>query len=300
MTPPLHLDGKTILITGAAGGIGAASAAALHARGANIVLADLRQDAVDKVAEYLGRTRTLPLTVDVTDRRSLAAAVEQSVDRFGSLGVVFANAGIAADPPATIATINPDEFERIIEVDLLGVWRTVRAALPHIINSRGHVLVTASTYAYFNGTVNAPYAMSKAGVEQFGRALRTELAIHGATAGVLYPGWVKTPIARAAFGDNDLVTRMREQLYPRFLGTAIHPDKVAARVASGIEKRSPRIVVPRRWEPISALRGIVNPLTDRALDRNTELHGLLRQLETRTGKQPALCSPHGAGGAHDE
>jgi len=282
MTPPLHLDGKTILITGAAGGIGAASAAALHARGANIVLADLAQDAVDKVAAQLGHTRTLPLPVDVTDRRSLAAAVEQSMNQFGSLDVVFANAGIAADPPATIATIDPGDFERIIEIDLLGVWRTVRAALPHIINSRGHVLVTASIYAYFNGTVNAPYAMSKAGVEQFGRALRTELAIHRATAGVLYPGWVKTPIARAAFGDNDLVTKMRRQLYPQYLATAIHPDEVATRVASGIEKRSARIMVPRRWEPISALRGILNPLTDRALDRNTELHGLLRQLETRT------------------
>jgi NAD(P)-dependent dehydrogenase (short-subunit alcohol dehydrogenase family) len=300
VTPPLLLADKTILITGAAGGIGAASAAALHARGANIVLADLTQDAVDKVADQLGRTRTLPLAVDVTDSRSLAEAVEQSVDRFGSLDVVFANAGIAADPPATVATIDPSEFERIIEVDLLGVWRTVRAALPHIISSRGHVLVTASVYAYFNGTVNAPYAMSKAGVEQLGRALRTELAIHGATAGVLYPGWVRTPIARAAFGDNDLVTRMREQLYPTFLGSAIHPDAVAARVADGIEKRSPRIMVPRRWEPISALRGILNPLTDLLLDRNTKLHDLLRELETRTGKQTTLCSAHNDSGAHDE
>jgi NAD(P)-dependent dehydrogenase (short-subunit alcohol dehydrogenase family) len=300
VTPPLLLADKTILITGAAGGIGAASAAALHARGANIVLADLTQDAVDKVADQLGRTRTLPLAVDVTDSRSLAEAVEQSVDRFGSLDVVFANAGIAADPPATVATIDPGEFERIVEVDLLGVWRTVRAALPHIIGSRGHVLVTASVYAYFNGTVNAPYAMSKAGVEQLGRALRTELAIHGATAGVLYPGWVKTPIARAAFGDNDLVTRMREQLYPTFLGSAIHPDAVAARVADGIEKRSPRIMVPRRWEPISALRGILNPLTDLLLDRNTKLHDLLRELETRTGKQTTLCSAHNDSGAHDE
>jgi NAD(P)-dependent dehydrogenase (short-subunit alcohol dehydrogenase family) len=300
VTLSLSLADKTILITGAAGGIGAASAAALHARGANIVLADLTQDAVDKVADQIGRTRTLPLAVDVTDSRSLAEAVEQSVDRFGSLDVVFANAGIAADPPATVATIDPGEFERIIEVDLLGVWRTARAALPHIISSRGHVLVTASVYAYFNGTVNAPYAMSKAGVEQFGRALRTELAIHGATAGVLYPGWVKTPITRAAFGDNDLVTRMREQLYPTFLGSAIHPDTVAARVADGIEKRSPRIMVPRRWEPISALRGIVNPLTDLLLDRNTKLHDLLRELETRTGKQTTPCSAHNDSGAHDE
>lgn len=284
MARSFDLDGKTIFITGAAGGIGSASARALHARGACVVLADLTQSSVDKLAANLGKTRTLPLAVDVTDSDDLASAVEKSMAQFGSIDVVFANAGIAADPPATIATSDPKEFEHVIEVDLLGVWRTVRAALPHVISSGGHVLVTASVYAYFNGAVNAPYAMSKAAVEQFGRALRTELAIHGASAGVLYPGWVSTPIARAAFGANDLVTQMREQLYPAFLGGAIHPEKVAARVVRGIENRSPRIMVPRRWEPIAALRGIVNPLTDSFLQHNAMLHDLLGQLESRTRK----------------
>jgi len=110
------------------------------------------------------------------------------VERFGGVDVVFANAGITVDPPATIAGVDAVAFERVIEVDLLGMWRTVRAALPQVIERRGHVLVTASCYSFLNGMLNAAYAMSKAGVEQFGRALRSELAVHGATAGVLYPG----------------------------------------------------------------------------------------------------------------
>lgn len=281
MPTKMRLSGKTVLITGAAGGIGAASAAALYARGANIVLTDLDQDSVDKVAAGFGNARVLPLAVDVTDTAGLADIVEQAVTSFGSLDVVFANAGIAADPPATVATIDPTLFEKVVEINLLGVWRTLHAALPHIIAARGHVLVTSSVYAYFNGTVNAPYAMAKAGVEQFGRALRSELSIHGATAGVLYPGWVRTPIARAAFGDNDLITAMREQLYPKFLASAIEPEVVADRVVTGIEDRSARIMVPRRWQPISALRGIVNPLIDRSLERNTQLKTMLGQLETR-------------------
>ncbi|WP_252189797.1 MULTISPECIES: short-chain dehydrogenase/reductase [unclassified Rhodococcus (in: high G+C Gram-positive bacteria)] len=296
MPTKMRLSGKTVLITGAAGGIGAASVAALHARGANTVLTDLDQDAVDKVAARLGDTRVLPLAVDVTDTDGLRDIVEQAVARFGSLDVVVANAGIAADPPATIATIDPAMFEKVVEIDLLGVWRTVYAALPHIIAARGHVLVTASVYAYFNGTVNAPYAMAKAGVEQFGRALRTELAIHGATAGVLYPGWVRTPIARAAFGDNDLITAMREQLYPKFLASAIEPEVVAGRMVTGIENRSARIMVPRRWQPISALRGIVNPLIDRSLERNTRLKAMLGQLETRARARAAISDGDPIGG----
>ncbi|WP_208103753.1 SDR family NAD(P)-dependent oxidoreductase [Mycolicibacterium sp. CBMA 226] len=111
MTAPLFFANKTILITGAAGGIGAASAAALHARGANIVLADLKQDAVDNVADQIGRTRILPLAVDVTDNRCLAEAVERIMDQFGSVDVVFANAGIAADrrppsPPSILLNSN--------------------------------------------------------------------------------------------------------------------------------------------------------------------------------------------------
>ena len=277
--PTYTIAGKTVLITGAAGGIGAAAARALHARGANVALADLGPGAAWALARELGGDRALPLTVDVTDTAALAGAVDRTVGRFGRLDVVFANAGIAADPPATMATIDQARFERVVAVDLLGVWRTVRAALPHVIAARGHVLVTASVYAYVNGMANAPYAVAKAGVEQLGRALRTELAIHGATAGVLYPGWVRTPIARAAFGSHDTATRMREIAYPSLLGTAITPARVAEAAARGIENRSPRVIVPRRWQPVSALRGVLGPVTDLIAERHPELRRLLRRLE---------------------
>ncbi|GAA2429598.1 short-chain dehydrogenase/reductase [Streptomyces glaucus] len=286
---PRHpLAGRTVLVTGAAGGIGAACARALRARGANLALAGRTASSVAALARELGGEGTLSLGVDVTDRAALDDAVARTVDRFGRLDVVFANAGIAPARPATIATVDPAVFERVIEVNLLGAWRTVRAALPQIIAHRGHVLVNASVYAYVNGAVNSAYAASKAAVEQLARALRVELSPHGATAGVLYPGWVRTGMARPAFGGDDLATRMREACFPGSFAAAIPAEAVARRVVTGIERRTASITVPRRWQPVGILRGVVNPLCDRLLIRNPGFRPLLRALEDGlSGAAPA-------------
>jgi len=90
--------------------------------------------------------------------------------------VVFANAGIANDPPTTLAAADLDAYERVINVDLHGVIRTIKPALPEIIANQGHVLITASVYAFVNGVANSAYAASKAAVEMLGRSLRLELA----------------------------------------------------------------------------------------------------------------------------
>jgi NAD(P)-dependent dehydrogenase (short-subunit alcohol dehydrogenase family) len=270
---------KVVFVTGATGGIGTATAKALHARGAKLVLTGRRREVLDALALELGGDRTLAICADVTDREALDAVVTAAVERFGGLDVVIANAGSSVDPPATIATVDEHQFERVIDVDLLGVWRTVRAALPQIIARRGHVVVTSSVLAFSNGAVNAAYAMSKAGVEQFGRALRAELAPHGATAGVLYPGWTNTPIIKPVFGGNAIATEMLNRAYPRSLRTPISPERVAAATIRGIERRSAQIIVPRRWIPIAALRGILNPLFDRATERDPELRQLVLDLE---------------------
>lgn len=292
--PEHPLLDRTVLVTGAAGGIGAASARALHARGANLVLAGRNASSVATLARELGEDRTLPLGLDVTDRAASDEAVARTVDRFGRLDVVFANAGIGPSRPATIATVDPAVFEHIVEVNLLGVWRTVRAALPQVIAHRGHVLVNSSVYAYVNGAVNAPYAASKAAVEQLTRALRVELAPHGATAGVLYPGWVETGMARPAFGGDDLATRMREVAFPRLLAGAVPAEAVARRVVRGIERRTARITVPRRWQPLGILRGVLSPLSDHLLVRDTGFRSLLRALEDAAGEAAPREAAHGA------
>lgn len=275
-------SGQVVLITGAAGGIGAAVAAALHRRGASLVLVDVDSSDLDGVAAALGNDRVATAYADVTQREQLDAAVATALSTFGRLDVVLANAGISSGAQAsTIRSAKDGTFERVIGVNLLGVWNTVRAALPHIVESGGYILLTSSTYAYLNGLANAPYAASKAAVEQLGRALRTELAGTDATAGVLYPGWVSTPIADVAFGGDDIATALVAKAFPTLLRRPISTEKLARGVVRGIERRAPRIQVPGRWIPISLLRGIVNPVSDALLGRDADIIRLTKELDER-------------------
>jgi NAD(P)-dependent dehydrogenase (short-subunit alcohol dehydrogenase family) len=277
------LTEKVVLITGAAGGIGAATARELHRRGARVAVTDASGEAAERLASELDPRRACALALDVVDAAACREAVREVSRRLGGIDVVFANAGISwRAAPGTISTCDEAEFERILEVDLLGVWRTIRAALPEIRRARGQVLVAASLYAYTNGLCNAPYAASKAAIEMLARSLRAELAWTGATASVLYPGWVATPIASVAFGGHDLATRMVQRAFPALLRRPIQPDEVARAVARGLERRSARIFVPRRWAPLSWLRGLVAVLADGALERDRTLQALVQELEGRT------------------
>jgi NAD(P)-dependent dehydrogenase (short-subunit alcohol dehydrogenase family) len=271
------LTGRTVLVTGAASGIGAATSRALIAAGANVVLVDLHQAPVDQLAVELG-PNAFPIAADVTDLDAMQAVVTKVVDHFGALDVCFANAGIAASKPTTISGSSVEEFERIVEVDLLGVWRTVRACLPAVRAANGHILITSSTYAFFNGVGNAPYAASKAAVESFGRSLRGELAGTGTTAGVLYPGWVDTPIIRASH-DDEIAKELIRIGNPGIFARPVQSEVIANAVVRGIERRSPRIFAPWRWVPISVGRGVVAILGDAVLDRHKRMQELLRQID---------------------
>ena len=272
------LSGKTVLITGATGGIGAATARELVKRGANVVVTDLGADQVSDLANELGPA-ALPLVVDVTDRGSIDQAVAKAVEHFGKVDIVFANAGIANDPPLTVTGLTDEMYEKVIDVDLNGVWHTVRAGLPQVIENGGYVLITSSIYAFMNGVVNAPYAMSKAAVEQLGRALRTELAYRGASAGVLYPGWVDTNIAKVAMRDPGPIKELADHAFRGPLGRPIKPERVAKAIANGMEKQAPRIIVPRRWVPFSMLRGLFNMATDAIMERDAKIQGVIERID---------------------
>ncbi|MEE2602466.1 MAG: SDR family NAD(P)-dependent oxidoreductase [Pseudomonadota bacterium] len=275
------LNGKVVLITGATGGIGAASARALYSKGANLVLTDLSQQSLDLLAAEFDATRVLAVPLDVTDAAASKAVVKQAVAHFGRLDIAFANAGIAwRNNPATIASCDEDEFEKIIDVDLFGVWRTLRAALPEVQRNHGQIVITSSIYSFVNGMVNAPYAASKAAVEMLGRALRAELAGTGASASVLYPGWTATPITDLAFGSHATASELIESAFPAVLRKQVQPEEIATALVAGLTTRSAAIIAPARWKPLSMLRGVMSPLSDALLARSDKIHRLVRDIES--------------------
>jgi NAD(P)-dependent dehydrogenase (short-subunit alcohol dehydrogenase family) len=182
-----------------------------------------------------------------------------------------------------------ENFERVLDVDLMGVCRTVDAALPEIVRRRGHVVVVSSVYAFTNGVGAIPYAMSKAAVEQLGRALRAELVQHGASASVAYFGFIDTEMVHRAIDQDALASQMLST-FPAPLRKRLSPDVAGEAIARGIERRQPRIIRPRRWTAMSLLRGIVNPLSDAQLERDANAQRLLRELDQRAGEdQPTTA-----------
>jgi NAD(P)-dependent dehydrogenase (short-subunit alcohol dehydrogenase family) len=286
--PRYELSGKVALVTGGARGIGFETARALSRRGAKVAIADLDPAAAETAAARVHDTLAIGVAADVTDRGALQRAVATAVDRFGSLDVVVANAGIASRA-TTLRAMASENAERVIDVDLLGVYRTVDAALPEVVRNRGHIVVVSSIYAFMNGVGTIPYAMSKAGVEQLGRALRVELALHGASASVAYFGWIDTEMVKRAV-DGDPLAGELLGTFPPPLRKRISPAEAGEAIARGIEERRPRIILPRRWTALSVLRGILNPLSDAQLERDARTLGLLRQLDARSGEdQPTTA-----------
>jgi NAD(P)-dependent dehydrogenase (short-subunit alcohol dehydrogenase family) len=217
----------------------------------------------------------------------MRAAVAETVERFGALDVAVANAGIAQRQLATARGISGEEWERVFDVDLLGVWRTARAALPQVVERRGQIALVSSVYAFMNGMGNTPYAVAKAGVESLGRGLRSELIPLGASAGVVYYGWVDTRLVQDGFSRQHS-DRMRENI-PKWLLKRIQPDEAAAALIRGIEKRAPRTFAPRWWAIPAYLRGILNPLIDRRFERRRKMVETVRAVEASADEQGAAA-----------
>jgi NAD(P)-dependent dehydrogenase (short-subunit alcohol dehydrogenase family) len=250
----------------------------MHRRGASVAVLDLAAAEAREAAERIG-PRAIGVGADVADHGAMQAAVAETVEKLGGLDVAVANAGIAQKQFASVRSISGEEWERVFEVDLLGVWRTVRAALPQIVARQGQVVVVSSVYAFANGMGNTPYAVAKAGVESLGRALRVELAPHGASATVAYFGWVDTKLVQDAFEQED--SGRISELSPDFLMKRITPDEAGAALVRGIEERAPRMFAPKWWRYVSALRGIVNPLLDRRMESDAKTQALIRDLDAK-------------------
>jgi NAD(P)-dependent dehydrogenase (short-subunit alcohol dehydrogenase family) len=266
------LAGKVVLVTGAASGIGAAGARALQRAGAMPVLVDCDaapMAALAKAMEAETAGADLPSTpgvlcvvADVTNSAQCAAAVAAAVARHGRLDVVWANAGVASFGP--LAYTDPLAWQRCIEVNVLGVFHTVRAALPELLRQRGQVLVSASVSSFAHPPMMSAYAASKAAVEAMCNAWRIELAAHGVSVSALHASWVRTPLMdegalHPAFG------RLRATM-PGLLNGEVSAEAAASIILDGLAQRRSRIWVPGwvRW--LHVLRAVLHTqVAERAL-----------------------------------
>jgi NADP-dependent 3-hydroxy acid dehydrogenase YdfG len=180
---------KTLLITGASSGIGAASARAAAKAGWNVALLARSGDKLEKLAAEIGDT-ALALTCDITDRAALDDAVEQAVARFGGLDAVFANAGMGV-AKAGVENGDPEQWRKLIDLNVLAVLNTAHATLPHLRKTEGHFVVTGSKAGrdHLKGSV---YGATKWFVHGLAGNLAEEMREWGGRCTVISPGMVDT------------------------------------------------------------------------------------------------------------
>jgi NAD(P)-dependent dehydrogenase (short-subunit alcohol dehydrogenase family) len=271
------LAGRRAFITGAARGIGAATARRLHARGASVALAGLEPELLAEVARECGDAPWAEC--DVRDRGQVEDAVELAVQRLGGLDIVVANAGTAAQLP--ILGGDPAVFERTVEVNLIGVYYTLRATAPHIAHPRGYALAISSLAAAVHPPLLGAYCASKAGVEALADALRIELASSGARVGVAYFAELDTDMTERGFG-----TKAAEKMKATAF-TRVAPLQVGVNALErGIARRSRRVVAPAWVGPVLPIRMMAQRLVDLASRR-----GLDAALEVAREENAPLTTP---------
>lgn len=252
------LAGRVIAITGATGGLGRAAAEALRAQGAQLALLDLDLAAVTKQAAELGGGEfAAGWAADVCSLPSLETALGDAARHFGGIDIVIAGAGVAT--AETMETMDPRRFDRILDINLNGVWRTFRAALPYVKARRGYLLAISSMAAFVHGPLNAHYAASKAGVWAMCDSLRLELKHLGVGVGTFHPTFFKTPMMEAIHADpgGSLVWNHHKGMW-KF----VELEEVVSALVDCVERRRDLVTVPRRHQVIARVPGLVRRIIE--------------------------------------
>lgn len=254
------LRGQRVLITGAARGIGAALAEKLAAHGARLALVGLEPETMAAVAERCGED-TFVTECDVSSSEQVTQAIDSAAHALGGLDTVVANAGIAAGGPLRSQDLR--SWERVIEINLLGVMYTDRAALRHLEKSRGYLLNIASTAAALRGPGMTAYCAAKAGVEAMSDCLRIEMQPLGVQVGVAYFLFLDTDMVKDSEREMPILQRAKADM-PSFLARTYPLGPAIDEVVAAIVKRARRIAYPRWFLKALAIRQLMaSPLAER-------------------------------------
>jgi meso-butanediol dehydrogenase / (S,S)-butanediol dehydrogenase / diacetyl reductase len=224
-----RLENRTVLVTGAGSGIGAACVRRLFAEGASIVVADVRKEAVDKVvSEFQETDRIYGVGVDVSDRNQVAAFVSGAVQRFGKLYGLVNSAGIRG--VGSVLDVDPETWRRVLSVNLDGTFNVCQAFARVVTEARTPAaIVNLSSAAGIRGVPNRlPYAASKYGIVGITQTMALELGPFGVRVNAVVPGMIRTPLTEVMFKDPENVERIRAA-HP--IGREGQPEEVAAAIS---------------------------------------------------------------------
>jgi NAD(P)-dependent dehydrogenase (short-subunit alcohol dehydrogenase family) len=281
---------KVVLITGAARGIGATVARQLVRDGARVALIGLEPELLETLTRELGAAAAW-WRADVTDQNVLQSAVTAAATYFGRIDVVITNAGIAN--VGSVAVADMEAMARVINVNVIGTMRTVKAALPYLIASKGYALIVSSAAAFTAMPGMSAYAASKAAVEQFASVLRLEMSVHGVDVGSAHMLWVDTDMVRDVQHDlSSFRTTLTRLPYP--FGVVTSVDDCASAFVAACRARRRRVFVPSILGLFSALRQLFgSALVQRGLI--TQMAPMLAEAEAEALQLGRAFGQHSTG-----
>jgi len=277
------LNNRVAVITGSTGGLGSALAEALLAKGVRVALLDLNLADVKAQAAALGdQDVAMAYQVDVRSLASVTAAMDAAAAHFGRIDIVVANAGIGKT--GSLEDIDPADYEAVIDVNLNGVWRTLRAAVPHVQQTRGYLMAISSMAAFVHLPMGASYSASKAGVWALCDAIRLELRPDGIDVGTVHPTFFRTPMVEEMLANDAALhllggaSEAQKQL--------VDKDSVIREIVRGIEHRSDMVVIPKRLSGIARAPGLFRRVAEKYMsndDRVVVAKELARQEARQDG-----------------
>ena len=222
----MRFSKRTVIVTGAASGIGRAAARRFADEGANVVAVDLDHAALEEASAELPRDRLLIQVGDTSNREAAEATIAAAVDRFGTVDVLINNAGIASQ--GDITQTSEEDFDRVLAVNVRGYFHMAKAAMPELVKARGSIVMTSSVSGLGGDWAMFAYNTSKGAVTNMVRAMALDAAKDGVRVNAVNPSFTDTGMTKSMQDKPDLVAKFKERMP---LGPMAQPEDIAAVMA---------------------------------------------------------------------